>query len=111
MADLDAPRTDPTPITRRGLGELVVLAILAGCIGVAVLAMLLGVFTGDIGVATTILLIGTVGGLLVAVVASALHSKLGPADPQHLERHPRWYGYGPVGGAGGVIAIVGFVYT
>lgn len=108
MVEQDA---NPIPAARRGLGELVVLGGLVGSIGTTCLAMGMGLFAGDIGVAATMLFIGIVGGLAVAVSASLSHARLGPAESQALGRHPGWYRYGPVGGLGGVIALVGLLYT
>jgi hypothetical protein len=105
------PENELAPVTRRSLGEVAVLATLAGCVGAACVAVGLGILTGDIGVAATILFVGAVGGALFAVVASYVHAALGPPDPQRLDRHPGWYGYGPVGGVGATLALIGLLVT
>ena len=64
---------------------------------------------GEQKVALVFVLCAYSGGLAIAVIAARRGTGVDLADPQHLDRHPGWFRYGAVGGAGGFIGLVGFI--
>jgi hypothetical protein len=64
---------------------------------------------GEEKVALVLVLCAYLGGLGIAVIAARRGTGVDFADHQHLQRHPGWFRYGAVGGAGGFIGLVGFI--
>lgn len=96
----------------RHLGsEIVLPVVVLSILGVAGSALLMGFIDETAGLALGLCVVATVGGVAVAVLSVKSSRHLSAPDPQETNLHPGWFRYGPVGGVGGVVAILGFVVT
>jgi hypothetical protein len=96
---------------RRLTSEIILPVTILSVLVVVGSALLMGAIDETAGLALGLCLLASVGGGVLAVLSIRLSRHLGSPDPQRTNLHPGWFRYGPVGGVGGVVAILGFVVT
>ena len=95
---------------RDRVAEVAVPAAVACGVASIVALLVSGIVGETAGLALVLILIAVGGGILFAVVLKATSRRPDVADAQSLPaRHPGWLRYGPVGGGGGLIGILGFL--
>ena len=92
-------------------GEFILPVTVVAILALVGMALFSGAIDETAGLALGLCLFASLGGALVAVVSLRLSRHLDFPVPQATGRHPGWFRYGPVGGFGGLVAILGFVVT
>ncbi len=90
-----------------------VFRVVLSALGVAAIVSFSRGFSESEGTATALALLGAtiLGGAVFAILLHYVPSLLGAPDNTSLGLHRGFYRWGPVGGLGGVLGLVGFIAT